>query len=166
MGNYLETSGYHLEDSHSLWGGMQLTFAFLDSTIVKGLTFGLAIGLVGMLAWGLRGKLVTENEKFPLQFAMLMLATVLLSPHFLSYDLTILLLPILLIVSNTDFRPQQDSDRWMLGLVLMLYALAGTFPEIAATIRFQPSLLVIGGLVYVTGLAAQREPPAAGVEIS
>jgi alpha-1,2-mannosyltransferase len=149
MGDYVQTSGYKLADSHNLWGAAQLTFFFLDPEVVKWIAAGLALGTMAAVMIGLRKGFQPGSSLFPLQFSVLVLATVLVSPHFLTYDLTILLLPMILIVAQIGFRPQKSLTQWMLGLTLLIYALAGSFPVVAAVIRFQPSLLVIGGLMFV-----------------
>ncbi len=114
---------------------------------------------------GCQGTLEPGGVKFPLQFAVLVLATVLVSPHFLTYDLTILLLPMILIVGQIGFRPRQRLAQWMLGLTLTLYAFAGSFPDVAKVIRFQPSLLVMGGLMFVL-IQFLRSPDSLDNELS
>jgi hypothetical protein len=58
------------------------------------LTRFLQIAVILLIARLLRGRIVTDSTRFSLQYAGLVFATVLLSPHFYVYDLTILLLPI------------------------------------------------------------------------
>ncbi len=149
MGHYLDTGGYQLSDSHSFWGGLKLLLPQLDSHWVNVLTLIISLALLSLVLWTLRGKWEPNNHIFAQQFSMLVFTTVLLSPHTYTYDLTILLLPIVLILAHSDFRPKTWRARGLLGLTVLLYVFAGGFPELANTIGFQPNLLVIGGLVIL-----------------
>ena len=98
MKNYVETGGYQLADSHSLWGAVQLSVSSFNAPgwLVKSMVAILGAGVVFLLWRVMRGQsnLIGESA-----FAAMVLATVMLSPHFYSYDLTILLLPMMLIAT-------------------------------------------------------------------
>ena len=63
----------------------------------------------------------------------MIVATVLLSPHFYGYDLTILLLPFLLILSTTNLDRWRNvrSERGIVILVLACFSMSGAFSTIA-----------------------------------
>ncbi|QEG24084.1 glycosyltransferase family 87 protein [Mariniblastus fucicola] len=94
MSNYISNSGYQLEHSHSLWGAMQLLLGDFNPALVKPMAIVAAIGLVTLLGRILSGPIELSSPRFAFQFAALVIATVLISPHFYTYDLTILLLPL------------------------------------------------------------------------
>jgi alpha-1,2-mannosyltransferase len=96
-GSYAETPGYSLAKSHSLHT------LFLPHTegplgwaqrIASWLLVGLVVNWLRRL---LSGGLAFGEGHGAVQFSGLVIATVLLSPHFYTYDLTILLLPIALL---------------------------------------------------------------------
>lgn len=152
MGDYVQTGGYDLADSHSLWGASQLTFGGLAGGAVKGITVVLSLGVVCLLWFVLRGRLQTDSAMFPRQYAAMVIAMVLLSPHFYNYDLTILLLPMLLIVVRD--RPGEwkarATDQILAMVVLGLFVLAGMFASIGGAIRVQPSVfLLVAALVLI-----------------
>ncbi len=149
MGDYIQTGGYRLTDSHSLWAAVQLAIPGLNPSLVKWIALLLAVGILVLLIRAMRGPFDVSSGRFQIQFSVWLLATVLLSPHFYSYDLTILLLPLILILVNFKSRPSSAHKRWVMGLAFGLYAFAGSFSMFAAMIRWQPSLLVLGGLIWL-----------------
>ncbi len=165
LGDYLQTGGYQLAESHSLWGATQLTFRSLDSTSVKWIAAVLAMLLVGCIGVGLSGEIRTDQNRYALQFASLVLATVMLSPHFYTYDLTILLLPMVLIVTAIGVHPATVGGKAALLLTLALYVLSGLFARLATQIGFQLSQIVMGGLVLalvICLVSGKPEPAEAG----
>ena len=145
MSNYVQTGGYQLADSNSLWGATQLTFWWLPGNIVKVIAAALSLVVVALLWRIMQGKIETDSNRFARQFAAMVMAMVLLSPHFYGYDLTLLLLPMLLLVSSTtpgSWRTHALDRR--LGFVLLgILVLAGLFVPIAELAQFQPSILLI-----------------------
>jgi hypothetical protein len=165
MGDYLKTGGYQLTEAHSLWGGVEMLSAAMDSTTTKLITAALGIVVLACLLVGLKGELEPDQDRYAIQFSMLIAATVLLSPHFYTYDLTILLLPMLLIVTVLGVRPATLAGKLTVGLLLLFYLAAGLFSRIAATVGWQPSLLLIGGLIIsLMVCAANRQTAVAEAE--
>ena len=105
---YLETSlgfnqfvnngGYQLHESHSLWGATQLLVGDRMPWLVKPLAGALALVIIALVWHVMRGPLELSSTRFALQFSVLVVAMVLTSPHFYTYDLTILLLPLAICV--------------------------------------------------------------------
>ena len=155
MSDYVETGGYRLSDSHSLWGAAQLTFGWLPASVVKTITVVLSLIVVGLLWRVMKGKIETDSPRFTRQFAAMVFAMVLLSPHFYGYDLTILLLPMLLIVSSVAPGTWRVNVLDLsLGFVLLgIFVLAGLFAQIAGVISVQPSIFLMAGALTLLGLS-------------
>jgi hypothetical protein len=149
MGDYVQTSGYQLAESHSLWGATELSLSFLPPTAVKVVAAIGSLVVVALVGASLRGKLVPALPGYAIQFSVMVLATILISPHFYTYDLTLLLLPLLLIFSNLGFKPEEWAMKWAVVLSLALFAFAGLFSKIATSISLQPSIFLMFGLMLL-----------------
>jgi hypothetical protein len=149
MGDYTSTGGYQLHDSHSLVGGLKL--ALPSSLASWGYPLALVLGaaVVLLVTWFAS---FTSNsrsclEQVALPFSNLVFATVLISPHLYTYDLTILLLPIVLVVSTIKGTPiENDSQQeggnsrrveqptaagiWARGLAVLLFVVSGMLPKL------------------------------------
>ena len=158
MNNYVESGGYQLTDSHSLWGAVQLGLASFEppSWLVKAITGLSMVAVVWLLVRIMRGPIKTNSGTFASQFAGLVIAMVMLSPHFYSYDLTILLLPMVLLGSaalgalkNQPFSPMN----WML---IGMFMLAGLFQPLAKSAGFQFStILFFAALILIPSFQLQ-----------
>ena len=154
MGDYIQTGGYQLADSHSLWGATQLTFGWLPGYAVNFLTGVFSVAVVVLLWRIMRGRFQSDSPGFARQYAAMILATVMLSPHFYGYDLTLLLLPMILLVSSCP--PGQWKSvpiELCLGLVLLaMFVLAGLFQQIAQVTHVQLSVLLMTAALVLVGL--------------
>jgi hypothetical protein len=111
LGEYVAISGYQLHDSHSLWAALknlvptQMSWAVLPLLILS------SLGVLTLVGQGLdwTRPLEPQSEHFSGQFSILVLATVLISPHCYTYDLTILLLPLALIIIG-NYGPTKVSE--------------------------------------------------------
>ncbi|MGB1928201.1 MAG: glycosyltransferase family 87 protein [Mariniblastus sp.] len=164
MDNYLQTHGYQLEDAHSLWGAVTLAFHSQPLWFSKLSTVVLSL-LVVCLLWRAIGETVALNsDAFARQFSAMIIATVLLSPHFYGYDLTILLLPFLLILSTTNLVRwrKMRSERVIVILVLVCFGLSGAFSEIAGSTHVQSSTVLLIALLLF--LARVRSDDCRAIE--
>jgi hypothetical protein len=66
---------------------------------VRAATLGVVAVVIALVARLLRGPLEPSSRRFVVQWAGLVVATVLLAPNVLTYDLTVLLLPMVLLGS-------------------------------------------------------------------
>ncbi len=101
----------------------------------------------------LRGPLNPSSERFARQFAALVLATILISPHLLYYDLTLLLLPMILAVFPPpvlDGSPAHDA-LW-LRLTLLLYTAVTVSRSLAQLTGIQMITPII--LIYLVVLVS------------
>jgi hypothetical protein len=162
MGDYIQTHGYELNQAMGLWGATSLSMPASATTVVKLVVLGEALLVASVVYWSFRGPIDTSSPKFALQFSSLVLATPLLAPHFYLYDLTIILLPLMLIavvLSTGDLfkLPIEPAARTAMSCGgVLLWAGAGLFPGIADAIRFQPAVILIIGLLIAVGVAVQR----------
>jgi alpha-1,2-mannosyltransferase len=116
------------------------------------------------LAWALRGRLEPTSERFPLQFAALILATILISPHLLAYDLTLLLLPMLLVALSHASRTHGGArDRLWPHPTTVVYAVATISRPVAAVTGLQRVVPLL--FAYLITIASEvRSRIAIGVE--
>jgi hypothetical protein len=100
----------------------------------------------------LRGPVEPTSPRFVLQFSGLVLATLIVSPHALTYDLTILLLPMALVSFVTLRRGlDREQGRAIFWSVLGLYVACGGGAWVAERTGVQPTLpLMVTLLVLVT----------------
>jgi hypothetical protein len=102
MGDYTSTGGYELHNSHSLIAGLKMIIPSswgVNVTLV-GIVLGVIVTLVVSWDDSIRRGAGAGPNQVALQFSNLVFATVLVSPHFYTYDLTILLLPMVLVISS------------------------------------------------------------------
>jgi hypothetical protein len=115
-----------------------------------------------LLAWGLRGPWQTTAEDFPIRFAALVPATVLISPHLLAYDLTLLLIPMGLVVGS---RTVPGGDRARDPVWLMtgaLYAGASVSRWAAAAAGVQVVVPLTFAYLGMLAVQSRRHLTAAG----
>lgn len=165
MGDYASTGGYQLHESHSLVGGLKFVFPSALNSWLYPLALTLAAVVVLMVSWD-RGISRTEEpslDRTALQFSNLVFGTVLVSPHLYTYDLTILLLPIVLVVSSLrkqatisgleSARPDVPPKEFGTGalvqtLVMLLFVLAGVLPTINLQTGVPWGMLLILGITF------------------
>jgi hypothetical protein len=154
-GDYTEMPNYPLTQLHS-WNGF-FKLLLLPEQAASMLTWiarGLTIALLVRLLWG---PLSPGQPVFALQYSGLVLATVLLSPHLFTYDLSLLLLPIaLLVIQSTDpALSSSNHSRTLLRFAAVLYVAAAFSNRLAQYMRsdtephvaVQISVLVMFGLL-------------------
>lgn len=172
MQGYVRTAGYQLASSQSLWGAAELTLGSLSPWFANAVAVMLGGVVVFLLVRATDSTIAREAPGFGCQFAAMLLATVLLSPHFYLYDLTLVLLAMLVIAteypvgmrfpaepasSNSHAASRKMSWRstrqgtLLLYLMLSWFLLAGLFPKIANTIYLQPGVLVLMGILWLLG---------------
>jgi hypothetical protein len=156
--DYLSTGGYALEKSHCLYGFFALLLGGAGPA-ARVATLAAAAGVVYLLARLLRGPLVPGTPRLAIQFSGLVVATVLLSPHLFTYDLTILLLPMfLLAVEITDGSEFPAADRRRLTVILVtLFILPGVSVTIASTSGVQLTVPVLVAMLFLVAEAVKRE---------
>jgi hypothetical protein len=159
MDDYVRTGGYQLADAHSLWGGMQLLFFWLSPMMVKWIVTVLSLAVIVLLWKVMRGPVEVASPEFSRQFSAMIFATVVLSPHFYTYDLTILLLPMFLIV--TSYSPGawrlHPADRNLGFVLLAMFGLAGLSSQVAQATNVQASIVLIIAAIVLIGMTAKAD---------
>jgi hypothetical protein len=168
MGEYIETPGYQLEQMHCWLGFFRLLLSgwtLQGVWIVTLIAWAITIALLARLLWG---PLAYGRPLFAVQYSGLVLATILLSPHLLTYDLSPLLLPmILLIVYTTEAGSALEGHRrailWFVGL---LFVLAGTSSQLVPWLHVQPSVVCMFALLIKLAQITLRESPAGTPDVA
>lgn len=94
VGNYSGHAGYSFADAQNIWGAVPFAMEAWAPRWSLPASIALACGVVATVAWILRGRLDVTSRRFGFQFSALVLGTILLSPHFFTYDLSIVLIPL------------------------------------------------------------------------
>jgi hypothetical protein len=156
-GSYLQTPGYELAKAHNWRGFFTLLLNGQAPTwTVSIATLGASAATL-YLAWRLlAGPIDAASDKFPWQFSGLMIATVLVSPHLLTYDLTVLLFPVFLLATG----PVR-----MTRAAAVMYAACAVSAPLAGALGFQMSVVVLGGSLVCLTLANQWSDLSVGVTL-
>jgi hypothetical protein len=164
MPGWVYLPGWRTWNMHSLNSFFVLLVA--DPTLSRALAAIASLAVIGLaiLAW--RAEIQTDTHgdvaEFNRQFALAVLATVLVSPHVFAYDLALLLLPGLLLADAIvagQFPAASARGPWLRALLALGY-LSPLFSRFAAMqVGFQPSVLVVAALFAVTlGLKTEGRP--------
>ena len=81
---------------------------------------------------------------------MMVFATVLLSPHLYTYDLTILLLPMLMVGAVAMQHYHQSNCRLLIWALVLLFAFTGLSELIAAKTAVQLSVPLLVAIMAMT----------------
>jgi hypothetical protein len=141
MSHFISTSGYQLNQSHSLWGAMQLLLGDRAPALAMPLAVVAAIGVLTLLGRIMSGPIKLSSSRFAFQFAACVIATVLISPHFYTYDLTILLLPLAICGLNADIT-HRINRRVMYWICISVLFGATFYGPIAMNFGFQISTMI------------------------
>jgi hypothetical protein len=89
----------------------------------------------------------------------LVAATVLLSPHLFTYDLTILLLPMFLVVVEVAGRAEVPATvcRWLVASLVTLFVLPGVSVPIASATGVQLTVPVLLMMLFLVAQAVRCE---------
>jgi hypothetical protein len=157
---YVHTSGYDLYKSHCLYGFLALLAGGKATLAVKCAAAIGAVLIFGMLWQTVRGTLHPQDEHFDLRFSALVLATLLLSPHLFTYDLTIMLLPMWLVtLAAVRGLLANDTGRKMVWLVAAMFVVSGFSHVLAALAGLQLTTLLMLALLW----AMRRHVAAPGL---
>ena len=171
MGNYIQTPGYRFAEAHSWQGFFALLCGPYRLSAIQTLTATASVMTVGAIAFFLWREHRTERcpqdwdtPQGMLRFAALTIAALLISPHLLTYDLAIALLPMLLcVVATTDKGLSEVVRKQLLLLAGGLYLATTISTGVANAIGLQIStiaLAVVGArLMWLSRGATQREQP-------
>jgi len=113
------------------------------------LTIGACASMLGLLLVAWKGEWDVESEDFELKFSLLIIVSLLISPHLNFHDLSILILPGFLIFDRLSVRRTiQDSGRRILAIAFLTgYPLMLSTLLLVSYLPFQSSVL---GLLIVS----------------
>ena len=161
--DYLLTAGYDLAKAHCWYGFFHLALAGASDAAIRWaslIAIAATIGVVGRL---MSGPLQIKSARFVAQYSGLVIASLLVSPHLLTYDLTVLLLPALLLglELNGVWRSQQGeapagpAARHCVAAAIALLVVCNVSTPLARILRTQLSVLAMSAVLV--GLAAWRQ---------
>jgi hypothetical protein len=154
IGNWLDMPGMELHRACS-WAGFWKLLAGgrWPPELVTAVTVASCLATLVPLVWLFRGPLDPAAPRFRVQFAALVLATVALSPYVLSYDLTLLLVPIFLLLAHrppageTEDPRSAEKAKWLAALAVLLYGTASVTDTVAAATGVQPVVPVLAAAI-------------------
>lgn len=158
FGDYVQSGGYNLHESFSLWSFWQQLAG--NPTLAKVLTVLSSMLLLGSSLWFL-GKPTNQSRTGGLRssaqldrsFAAMVIVTMLTSPHLYTYDLTMLLLPIGLLTKLAlqptsaieDSAPKRrDYLAWLpVGLLVLVMFASDGVTGLALSSGFQAGVVLL-----------------------
>jgi hypothetical protein len=126
--DYLHTAGYDLAKSHSWYGFFHLLLQGQSDDLIRIASGAMILATLIGLGILLRGPLRVESSLFAVQYSGLVLATILVSPHLLTYDLTLLVLPAALIAGQSLHRGDIPSSHVFLAILVGVVVLTISTP--------------------------------------
>lgn len=177
FGDYVQSGGYELGKSYSLWSGWQLLIA--DGTAAKVLTLVSTLAVFAGSLFYLRPLMAVYREgmgsdetaesghhenvgrnRIELSFAVMVLVTAVTAPHFYSYDLTMLILPAAVFAGHA-VRQKFDRRNWLpTGLIGAAMFASGPIEKIAASSNVPVGaallLAAIGSAISVANRSERR----------
>jgi hypothetical protein len=153
-----------IQRSHNWLGFARLLTGDYSGPAVFALALALVAATLLVLARLMPGPLGVPRSRWAIQFSAMVLATVLVSPHLYTYDLAILVLPLLLLVGELDRRGEASMGerRLLLSALLLVFLMGGASPWIAQRIPLQCSALASFALLLVLVRARAPEGKLAG----
>jgi hypothetical protein len=148
MSGWVERKGIYPTQMHNFRGQFYAVLYPDHVVLANILTVIASLLLLVLLARAWSGSWETERPSFDLKFALLLTTSLLVSPHLNFHDLSLLLLPGLLICRLALQQPASASDRRLLVSFLII-----GFPLQVMSFsvsRFVPINLNVLGLLWVT----------------
>ena len=167
-GNYVQTAGYNLHQSYSLWSFWQLLLK--DAAAAKYFTVASSLVVLTGAATMIRSRWKTADEQpdWRSVFSVMILATIVTAPHFYDYDLTILLLPVGLLTRVTldsvagGLVPSKKYIAWV--PVALLVAVLFLNNTLIAFAKYSGIQLGVGLLLTAGWLGTRLEKPVGAGE--
>ena len=159
MSKWIDMPGMPLERMSCWYGFWRLAFAGQPLHYAQAATVVTSVVTLVPLVFIMRRRPSPDSAAW---FAALVLGTVVLSPHLLSYDLTLLLLPLYLLVTQaSQDRPEHSLRRLRPWVVLLFVGACLSEPIAAATgVQVIVPLIVITLVVLARAVEQQGQPVA------
>jgi len=154
--DYLQTAGYDLAKSHSWYGFFHLALGGASDAAIRWASLVAVAATVGVVVWLTSGPLQPKSNRFVTQYSGLVVASLLVSPHLLTYDLTVLLLPAVLLGVEQAAQGAIRGPTWrrIVAAVIVLLLACNVSTPLARACGIQLSVPAMFGLM--AGLAAWR----------
>lgn len=151
MLDWVYIPGFKTWNMHSLYSFLALLLH--DPVIVRALTIVASIGVLWLLlsAW-------RNNNLLADQYMIVVLATVLLSPHVFVYDLTLLVLPGLLLTDAIVSGRLVGFSAWLKVLMAAIYFASMVSRFSALSVGLQLTTPLVVALLCVSAAAISRVP--------
>jgi alpha-1,2-mannosyltransferase len=162
--DYLQTAGYDLAKSHSWYGFFHLALGGAPDAAIRLASLGAVAATIGATVWLMAGPLQVRSSRFVAQYSGLVLASLLVSPHLLTYDLTVLLLPALLVGAELGAQGAIHGPVWRrtAAAVVVVLLVCNFSTPLARACGVQLSVPVMcAALVAITAGAKRRASPPA-----
>lgn len=170
LGDYVQSGGYELEKSYSLWSGWQLLVS--NGTTAKAVTLVSSLAVLGGALFCLRPLMTAgggtdsigatdrptevriRRHRLGLAFAVMVLVTAITAPHFYYYDLTMLILPAAIFAGHAT-RQKFKRRNWLPTVLIAATMFAsGWIQQIAGLTRLPlGTLLLLGAIVCAISVA-------------
>jgi hypothetical protein len=143
---------------HCWYGFFRLLLSCLPLWVSKVATLAACAGTMWVLLVIFRNTRDQEETHRALRFSALAMATVMVSPHLLSYDLTLLVLPMLLLAdllleNGEVVRRQRRALAWSLAA---LYVSCAISPELPRHTTVQVSVPMMFAVLLLLASIARR----------
>jgi hypothetical protein len=159
-----------LDMEHSFYSFLALPLREHLSPLVIKAVAGLLTLLTLAIVWRLlRGPLDFSSERFSLQYAGLVLATVLVSPRLLTYDLTLVLLPVFLLARAVAQRPawlEARRSQLVLAAIFLFIGASACQPIAHMTKLHVGTIAMLGVLVFLARVNRAPVPATTHLEPS
>jgi hypothetical protein len=157
--DYVHTAGYELEKAHCWYGMFSLLCGERFPLMAKGATLAAGAATCFVLLPALRGPLRFGSPRFALQFSALAAASMLVSPHLLSYDLSIALLPMALVAFELadDAAILHGRRRKLIWMLALLFAAGSFSTPLARVSGVQTSVALLFAMTAVVCGACREE---------
>jgi hypothetical protein len=159
-----------LDMEHSFYSILALPLRdHLSPLVIKGVAGVLTLITLALVWRLLRGPLEFRSERFPLQFAGIVLATVLVSPRLLTYDLTLVLLPVFLLARAVALRPawlEARRTQIVLAAIFLFIGASACQPIAHMTKLHVGTMAILGVLVFLARVSRTPVPATTHVEPS
>jgi hypothetical protein len=158
MSDWIDMPGMPLERMSCWYGFWRLIFDGQPLWLAQVATVVCSLATIVLLIWIVRR---SRSSSSAVCFAGLVLGTIVLSPHLLSYDLTLLLLPLFVMVSRAVGGEPVRSPRALRLWALLLFAGAAFSEPVAAATRIQVVVPLMVLMLVVLARATSRPEEAA-----
>ena len=162
--DYLRTPGYDLSRAHCWYGFFHLALGGASDGAIRIAAAIAVVATLGTVVWLMRGPVRPGSGRFAAQYSGLVLASVLVSPHLLTYDLTVLLLPAVLLgvelrgvlQSHEAGTAAGPTARQLVAVALGLLLACNVSTSLAGAIGLQLSVAAMSGVLVWLALVQRR----------